>query len=490
MAETYGIDVDRVEAIGWAIATALAALAGIFISELGTVQPLQLTFLVVAALAAAAIGRLTSIPGAIAGALLLGVIQSEMSRLPVDIVERFGSLPAAVPFVVLRVALFVFRRLHIDVGGSDPDQLVQRAGQVAPQSGTLRLRRAVARRAGGLAPQKTVLRISTSAVAVGVVAVLVGGALSSTWLFVLSIAAIFAIVFASISMLNGLGGQVSLCQASFMGVGALVAARFQQSCIDSPITGRPECTPLTEWWRVWVGIALAAAVAGLVGLLLAAVSSRVRGVMLAVTTLSFGFFLDQTLFPSRDLAGGEFGFSMQRPSGFEGSLAFFALISVVAAGAMWAHRNLAASGSGRVLRLTEQSPTATQAFGVEGAAYKTAIFTISAAIAGVAGALYAALLQSFQGLNYSSLLSLVLFLVAYAVGTGRTTGPLVAGLAYAAVPELLGTVPALADYGNLVFSMGALVALSLPGGLLGWLALRRREISRSGGEYQLSGRGG
>lgn len=476
-AAMFGIDVNRVETIGWAIGTSLAALAGILISELGTVNALQLTFLVIAALAAAAIGRLTSIGGAMAGAALLGIVQSEMARLPADVIQRFGSLPAAAPFLLLLIALAVLARLGVDVGGGDADQTGSRRQTVARQSATLRLGRALRRHADGgrlLAQGRTVL-LGGIAVALGMAAL--GAGLDSSWLFVISTAAVFATAFSSVSLLNGLGGQVSLCQASFMGVGALAAARFQQSCADNPITGRPECTVIDSGWRIWGGLILAGVVAGVVGLVVASFSTRVRGVMLAVVTLSFAFFLDQTLFPSRDIAGGEFGYVMQRPTGFEGPVAFLVLASLVAAGSMWLVRNLAGSATGRVMRLTEQSPTAAAAFGFAAPLYKLAVFATSAAMAGVAGALYGALLQSFQGLNYSVLTSLLLFLLAYAVGTRRTFGPLVAALGYSVVPKLLGYVDAVADYGNLVFTLGALVALGLPGGILGWLSIRRQELA-------------
>lgn len=473
----FGIDVDRVEMAGWAIATSLAALAGILISELGTVNALQLTFLVIAALAAAAVGRLTSIPGAMAGAALLGTIQSEMARLPADIVRRFGSLPAAAPFLLLLVALFVLLRLKRDVGGGEVDQTSGARRSIPRQSGALRLAAALGEAADGVARWRRVgaIAFGTAAVAAGTWAL--GRGLDSTWLFVLSTAAVFTVAFASVAVLNGLGGQVSLCQGSFMGVGALVAARFQQTCADNPITGRPECTVITSGWRVWGGLLLAAVVAGLVGLLVAAFSTRVRGVMLAVVTLSFAFFLDQTLFPSRDIAGGEFGFVMQRPTGFEAPVAFFILVSVIAAASISLVRNLSRSGTGRVMRLTEQSPTAAQAFGFAAPAYKLTVFAVSAAMAGVAGALYGALLQSFQGLNYSVMTSLLLFLIAYAVGSRRTFAPLVAALAYTVVPKVLSYSDSVAEYGNLVFAIGALVALGLPGGLLGWLSLRRATLN-------------
>lgn len=475
-AAMFGIDVARVETLGWAIATSLAALAGILISELGTVNALQLTFLVIAALAAAAVGRLTSITGAMVGAALLGITQSEMARLPADVIQRFGSLPAAAPFLLLLVALAVLARLRVDVGG-DSDQTGSRSALVAASSAALRLGPALRAQLtkGLVARQSAVVVGGGAAVALGAAAL--GGGLDSSWLFVVSTAAVFTTAFASVSLLNGLGGQVSLCQASFMGVGALMAARFQQTCADNPITGRPECVIIESGWRVWAGLALAGIAAGLVGIVVASFSTRVRGVMLAVVTLSFAFFLDQTLFPSRDIAGGEFGYVMQRPSGFEGPVAFLVLASLAAAASLWLVRNLAGSATGRVMRLSEQSPTATAAFGFSAPLYKLAVFAVSAAMAGVAGALYGALLESFQGLNYSVLTSLLLFLIAYAVGTRRTFAPLVAALAYTIVPKLLSYSDAVSEYGNLVFALGALAALGLPGGFLGWLSIRRRQAA-------------
>lgn len=478
----FGIDVDRVEAAGWAIATSLAALAGILISELGTVNALQLTFLVIAALAAAAVGRMTSISGAMTGAALLGLVQSEMSRLPASVVVRFGSLPAAAPFFLLLAALFVLLRLKLDVGGGDVDQTGGDRRSLPRQSGTLVLATGLRKVGAGTSVGRRLAAVVAGGAAVAAAAWGLGSGLDPIWLFVGMTAAVFTVVFASIGLLNGLGGQVSLCQGSFMGVGALAAARFQQTCADNAITGRPECTVLTSGWRVWGGFLLAGLVAGLVGLLVAALTTRVRGVMLAVVTLSFGFFLDQTLFPSRDIAGGEFGYVMQRPTGFEGPVAFFILTSVAAAGAVWLVRNLSRSGTGRVMRLTEQSPTAALAFGFAAPRYKLAVFGLSAAMAGVAGALYGAMLQSFQGLNYSVLTSLFLFLVAYAVGSRRTFAPVVAALAFTVVPKLLSYSGSTADYGNLVFALGALAALGLPGGFLGWLSLRRDELAHQRAE--------
>jgi branched-chain amino acid transport system permease protein len=340
VAGLFGVDVTRTETLGWALATSLAALAGILISSLSSLNSFQLTFLVISALAAAAVGRLTSIPGAIAGAVILGVAQSEMSRLPADFVRRFGSLPAAAPFLLLVAALVVLVRLGRDVGGGEVDQTAGQGGQPVLQSGVLRLGSGLRHAAQPRARVIQAALFAAAAAATVGVALLVAGVLNSGWLFLVTTGAIWTIAFASMALLNGLGGQVSLCQASFMGVGALVAAKFQQSCATNPINGRTDCVPLQAGWRVWAAYLLAMVVAGIVGVAVAAGTARVRGVMLAVVTLSFGFFLDQTLFPSRDIAGGEFGFRMQRPAGFAGPTAFWVLCAALAVVSVLEARNL------------------------------------------------------------------------------------------------------------------------------------------------------
>jgi branched-chain amino acid transport system permease protein len=135
-----------------------------------------------------------------------------------------------------------------------------------------------------------------------------------------------------------------------------------------------------------------------------------------------------------------------------------------------------------VLRLVEQSPSAAASQGFATGLYKVSVFGVSAGLAGLAGALYASLLQSFQGTNYSSFASLLLFVIIYAVGTRRTMAPAVAGAAYILVPKLLSYWSPLAGYGNLAFALAALATLGLPGGLLGWLAIRRQRNAADGAD--------
>lgn len=474
LASTFGTDVTRIDVIGWAVATSLAGVAGIFISALSTLNIFLLTFLVVSALAAAAVGRLVGIAGAMIGAVAVGLAQTESVRLPSGVTDTLGTVSAVVPFLVLVIALAVLLIKRTDIGGGSVDQTEGAMRSAEPrQSGTLALPRVLrAQQLGGLRFGGPLRLLGGGVVLVGA-ALAAGSVLNSLTLFLVTSAVIWVVVFASISMLNGLGGQVSLCQASFMGVGALAASRVLDTCVKDPVSGAQSCESATSVLGSWLPMLVAPVAAGLVGLLVGALATRLRGIMLAVATLSFGFFLDSTVFPSKTISGGEFGLPVGRPSGFESPTAFLVLCTLFAAAALVLLRNIGRSGTGRVLRLCDQSPDAAAAFGIRSWAYKLGIFALSAGIAGGAGYLLAMQLSGFAGGNYGTFTSLILFMIAYAVGTRRTFAPLVAGVAFIFVPKALTYVDFLSSSGNIVFALGTLLTLGLPGGLMGWLALRR-----------------
>lgn len=454
-----GIDVWRVETLGWVGASVLAGGAGILISSLGSLNPTTLTFVVLNGLAAAAFGRLVSVGWSLVGVAILGVAQAEVARLPTGFTARYGSLSAALPFVLLVLSLVVLVARKADLGGGDTDQLVRPGlrGGVRP-TGTLDFGRHV-RLAGcrlkGSRPLRRLL--GPLGCVLGVLVVSRG---NPATLFDATLIAAWVVAFASLMVLNGLGGQVSLCQAAFMGIGALVAAKVQTSCSTSVITGRSLCVS-APGLRVWVGLALAALVPALIGFLLAAGATRIRGVMLAILTLAFGFFLDSTVFVSQDLAGGELGYPMSRPPGFTSPKGYWILSAVIAGAAVVAIRNLARSASGRALRMLEQSPTASTAFGTVGWSFKSAVFALAAAGAGTAGFLYSTALGNFTGANFNAFVSMMLFLVLSSVGTRRLVGVVVAAAAFVYAPDVLGR------NSNLVVAFIAFLTLSVPGGVVG-----------------------
>jgi len=100
-----GISVTRVDAIAWLISGAFAGFAGLFLADLVVMSPIPLTFLVIPAIAAAVIGRLTSMTGAFAGGLLGGFLEALLAGVP-----NLASVRSAAPYVMaLLLIAFVAR---------------------------------------------------------------------------------------------------------------------------------------------------------------------------------------------------------------------------------------------------------------------------------------------------------------------------------------------------------------------------------------------
>ncbi|WP_019873051.1 ABC transporter permease subunit [Sporichthya polymorpha] len=464
LAAAYSIDVTRLQALGWAMSTMLATAAGILIAPLGSLSSFGLTFLVISGLTAATVGRLVSIPWALAGSVLLGILTIEFSRLPSDVTEKYGSLGSALPFLLLSGALIVFIVRKTEVGpGGDIDQTASQNQVDIGQSGLLRLREVRRRqKQNGL-----VAGLRSTPWIVGVVGIWAVGATAGADLqFNLTLAAIWTVVFSSMTLLNGLGGQVSLCQATFMGIGALAGARYSSSCSSDETTGRLRCVA-GSGTDAWVSLLVAAVAAALVGLIIAAAATRVKGIMLAVATLSFGFFVDGTAFTSVDISNGSLGFPLRNPAGFEGGGRFWLLCLLFATGSVLILRNVSRSRSGRVLRALEQSPTAVAALGFRSWAYRLGLFGLSAGMAGVAGMLFSMSLGRFGALDFQTLVSLLLFVIIYAVGTRRTFAPVIAGLAYVFVPKYMAEIGFLQGYSTMAFGVLALLSLGFAGGFVG-----------------------
>ena len=120
MVQLAGINADRVSMLSWMLSGTIAALAGVLLAPLfGSVAPNNYTILLVAAIAAAVFGRLTSLPLTLVGGLALGFLQQVLSRyLPLDSVLAQGLRPS-LPFVVLFLLLLFWPGLR-DAAGWSP----------------------------------------------------------------------------------------------------------------------------------------------------------------------------------------------------------------------------------------------------------------------------------------------------------------------------------------------------------------------------------
>jgi branched-chain amino acid transport system permease protein len=272
------------------------------------------------------------------------------------------------------------------------------------------------------------------------------------------------IVVAGLSLLMGFAGQVSLGQGAFYGFGAYTAAILA-------IHGWPPLVALVA------AVVLTAAVAAAVGALLL----RLEGHALAFGTLALQLIFLSVLSQTPSFSGGAIGLTNIPPltlgpiaiSGYR-SYAYF--VWIVAAVVLLVSRNITRSRPGRGLRAMATSPSAAAAAGVGVVSYKLRDFALSAAYAGLAGAIYAFFLAYISPDAFSVMLSIEFVIMVVVGGLGTVSGAFVGAAVVTVIAQVLtslGTGPSLPAQLPNVLSEGvyALILITLlrlmPDGIVG-----------------------
>jgi ABC-type branched-subunit amino acid transport system permease subunit len=398
---TLGIPVKRLHTVVWVVASVLAFLAmflragavGLPIGEV-----LAPTFLV-QALAAAVFGRFERFTTIAAAAIGLGIVDQSMTFQP-------GNKPAyndAVLFGIVLAGLLVTRRSkgsgRVDSDASATWEAIQETRPVPQEMRRL--------------PEVVWGRLGIWAV-VGVFVLTLPLWLSTSRLNLATIIVIFGIVAASLVVLSGWAGQVSLGQMAFVGVGAAVGGA------------------LTDH-RNW-DLALAMLVAGLVGGVAAVIvgypALRRRGLTLAVSTLAFGLFVSSYLLnrtipflrdrlPGRRIDRGTLlGIELSSETAM-----FYACLAVLALGLIMVV-GLRRSRTGRVLIAIRENERAARAYGVNATRTSLAAFALSGFLAAVAGALYVHQQTGLSAQPFLPQASLELFTMVVIGGLGSLPGAL------------------------------------------------------------------
>jgi ABC-type branched-subunit amino acid transport system ATPase component/ABC-type branched-subunit amino acid transport system permease subunit len=282
--------------------------------------------------------------------------------------------------------------------------------------------------------------------------------------FVLALVALTTVVGVGLNILLGLTGQVSLGHVGFYAIGAYAAAILT-----------------LHGMSFWLAFPLAGAIAGAIGFALALPALRVSGPYLAMVTIAFAFIVQHGTIEWRGLTGGANGL-MGLVSPAIGRLVFTeretAILAVVLAGAslLFFHR-LAAGAWGKSMVAVRDAEVAARSVGLNPVIVKTAAFTMSACLAGLAGAIFAPLMM-FVAPDSFPFSQSILFLFAVIVGgEGWVLGPVVGAVISVVLPELLS---GLAEYRLLFFGALLLVVLWLaPAGVMGLLAQLARLFRRA-----------
>jgi branched-chain amino acid transport system permease protein len=397
LATLTGARPARSSMLSWALGSSLAALAGILLAPVLQLNVQALTLLVVNAYAAAMVGRLRSVPLTFVGAMVLGLTESyAVGYLPSG--GAFTNLRLAIPTLLLFVALLVIPEVRLRGGSSV-------AARTPPLAG---LRRSLIGAALLIVAAGTFASITSEATLSKVAPGLALG-----------------LIALSLVPLTGWAGQVSLCQMTFAGLGALAMVKFGGG-------GSP------------VGLLAAVAIAVPVGALVALPALRLRGLYLALATLAFAVLMDNVFFIRADVFGNLGAVRVERLEipglSFAGERAYFVLLATAFAAVAVGLLALRRGSFGRRLSALRDSPVACTMMGLDTTVTKLQVFALSSAIAALGGGLYAGLLQTATAGDYEMFDSLPVVLLAVLGGITAVSGALVGGLVLAGFPVLADNV--------------------------------------------------
>ena len=241
----------------------------------------------------------------------------------------------------------------------------------------------------------------------------------------LALVFIYGLCGLSLMILAGYTGLVSLGHAAFLGIGAYAHVYVVQD-IGAP-------------WIV--GVAVAAAITAAAGVLVGLPALRMTGVYLTIATLAFALIIQEVLTRWEHVTHGLKGKPVEKPVifgvSFASDLAFYLLCLAFLAAGLWLTANLLRSPTGRAWVAIRDSEIAAQSMGVNLALYKTMAFAYSAAMMGVAGALFAHKVGFLAPDIFSVLLSIQFLLMVVVGGLGSLHGAIYGAVFVALLPVLI-----------------------------------------------------
>ena len=462
-AQLCGISVGRVSTLTWALAGTFAALSAVLqapnqpsfnVAALGP-------FLLMMTLGAAAFGAFTSLPGALAGGLLLAfiaqIVSAETSSATTSLLWVFVAILGIV-LVRGRAIARVF-----ELSGAAVDELpVTRVPEALRGSRLVRHQRLL----GGLA---------------GLAALAAAPKLpffaTTGDQFLLAQVLIYALVGVSLTVLLGWGGQVSLGSFALVGLGAYLTARWSGG-----------------GWTLIALFLVVGAIGAVVMVIVGLPALRIRGLTLAVTTLGFGVIAHEWLFHQWWVSENPFASTVVAPSLGAGlgrptsQLGIYYVALVALAVAVLMVGALRRSSPGRLFIAVRDNERASAAFGVSPPSVKLTVLAVSGFFSAAAGVLWADTWKAVSTTQFTPDVSIAILAIPVIGGLGSVGGAVAAavllyGLAFFLGPAVQGLFGDLGQ--NLGFSLflaGAGVVLTVmhaPNGIAGEVQRRwQRHLDR------------
>lgn len=282
-------------------------------------------------------------------------------------------------------------------------------------------------------------------------------ALLSPWgLSQLTFVAIYIVAGTGLMLLAGHAGQLSLCHAAFIGVGAYVEAILH-----------------ARGWPLPVSLLSATILASVTGIVAAWPARKLSGIYLAIATLSFGFIVQEIFMRWESVTGGNAGLAVANLDAGR----FYWLALAASLGALWLLGRLLAGRLGRAFIALREDMTAATVIGIAVPRVKVTAFALAAAFGGLAGALYAHQLRFVSPEQFDWVMSIELLMMLVIGGLGTRAGIVIGAVFLIMLPQAIAllrdglgwvTPPA----GIELFAFGFALVLTLryaPAGLAGWL---------------------
>jgi len=382
--------------VTWVLATVVVSFVLILAGPvIGVLTPGNLTLLVVPALAAALIARLSSLWVALVGSLALGVLQSELVFMSStkdwwpDWAKE--GLTDAVPFIVIVITLFVLGR-SIPMRGEEVTSSLPAV--ILPRNRPIVI-------AGLIGAGVLALALTSGSYRFGLITSLAG-----------------ALIALSLVLLTGMVGQISLAQTTFAGVAGLMLSKIG--------TGVP--FPLS----LVVAALIAAAAGAVVGL----PALRIRGAQLAVVTLAAALTVERFVFgnprvvsPLNLIPNPElFGLNLSVRAGRDiARFSFGIVVLIVVVLAFVLVANLMRAGSGRKMLAVRSNERAASSIGIAVPSIKLGAFALSSFLAGLGGALIGYSRGQLSPQSFGVFVGLGFLAITYLSGITSMSGALLAG---------------------------------------------------------------
>ncbi|MFL9874990.1 ABC transporter permease [Paraburkholderia megapolitana] len=424
-AQQMGVNVNGVNQAVFAIACALGGVSGLLVGMYyNSIDPSMGFQATLKGVVALLIGGLGNVPGAIAGSLLLGLVESYG-------VAIFGTSYRDLFAFVLLLVFLAWR----------PNGLFSNSRRMPsePMTGTF----LAAARAVRVPPLAVVALVAVAAVLPFVAA-------SSYLLQTLTNAWLYAMLALSLTLVAGTVGQISLGHAALLVIGAYASALLS-----------------TDFgWSPAVTIPCAGLITAALGTLLVFPAFRLRGHYVSIATLGIGEVVSLVILNWESLTRGPLGITGIAPLPFVTSaraIYWFTLAVLVALGLLQVR--LLRSHLGRTLRAIREDEVAARAHGIRPNRYKAMAFAFGGVAAGISGGISAHLYSYINHQTFDSQVSILALTMVILGGLGNVLGGVVGALALIGLPELFRWA---ADYRMLIYGLVLLLLVRFrPQGLLG-----------------------